>query len=165
MSDNKEPENTESVVEEQQSVPTPKDVQPAPNVDQEAQSEQEQSGTDWKAHARLWQSRAEDNQAELSEKEKQLDELQQQINKFQAQEHKTQARVTVADELGIPVHALNGISGETPEDIKSNAEALLSLGKRSPHIPNIGDAPKAKRTTAEIFADHIRSQNLRSQNG
>src|SRR5699024_12527218 len=72
--------------------------------------------------------------------------------------HKTQARVTVADDLGIPVSALNGISGETPEEIKTNAEALLSLGKRSPHIPNIGDASKAKRTTAEIFADHIRSQ-------
>lgn len=158
MSDNKEPETPENPVEKAQDVPTPKDIQSDPVEKTVVKDDPQESGTDWKSEARKWESRAKENHAELSEKDKQLEELQQRVAGFESQEEQTQARIEVADDLGIPVSALKGISGETPEEIKANAEALLSLGKRSPHIPNIGDAPKAKRTTAEIFADHIRSQ-------
>lgn len=158
MSDSKEPENTEGPVDVTPDVPTPKDAQPEPVEKTDVKDNAQEHGTDWKSEARKWESRAKKNHAELSEKDKQIEELQQRVDGFESQEQKTQSRIEVADDLGIPVSALKGISGETPEEIKTNAEALLSLGKRSPHIPNIGDAPKAKRTTAEIFADHIRSQ-------
>lgn len=158
MSDNKETENVEAAVEEQPEVPTPKDVKQDAEVNTAVRDGSTESGADWKAEARKWESRAKENHAELSEKDKQLEELQKRVAGFESQEQRMQERIAVADDLGIPVSALNGISGDSAEEIRTNAEALLSLGRRSPHIPNIGDAPKAKRTTAEIFADHIRSQ-------
>lgn len=162
--------NTDETASEQAEVneaAKPSDV-PAKQADTNAESKPEPSETDWKAEARKWESRAKANfeavdkakelEGELKEVRKSLDAANEKIAGFNALEERREWVSSVAKEKGLPIDVVERISGDSYEEISEGAEIFSKSVARGAYVPKVADAPKHKRTTAEIFADHIGSR-------
>lgn len=162
--------NTEDTAPEQVDESTaakPSDM-PAKKAESETEQKPENSETDWKAEARKWESRAKANfeaiekaqelEDALTETKKSLESANEQIASFQALEERRKWVSDVAREKGLPVDVVERISGDSYEEISEGAEIFSKSVARGAYVPKVADAPKHKRTTAEIFADHIGSR-------
>lgn len=161
--------NTEESAPEQESAEAakPSDV-PAKKAETETEQKPEVSETDWKAEARKWESRAKANfeavdkakelEDALAESRKALDAANEKIAGFKALEERREWVSSVAKEKGLPIDVVERISGDSYEEISEGAEIFSKSVARGAYVPKVADAPKHKRTTAEIFADHVGSR-------
>lgn len=162
--------NTDETASEQAEVneaAKPSDM-PAKKSEAETEQKPEVSETDWKAEARKWEARAKANfeavdkakelEGELEEARKSLDVANEKIAGFNALEERREWVSSVAKEKGLPIDVVERISGDSYEEISEGAEIFSKSVTRGAYVPKVADAPKHKRTTAEIFADHIGSR-------
>lgn len=74
---------------------------------------------------------------------------------------------SVADEVGLPKDLAGRLRGADRDELLADAKELKALlapeGPRKPApVPEAGAGKKAKRTTAEMFADAVKSSGLMS---
>lgn len=141
---------------------------PAKKAEPETEPKPETSETDWKAEARKWESRAKANfeaiekakelEAELDEARKSVEAANEQIASFKALEERRKWVSDIAKDKGLPVDVVERISGDSFDEISEGAEIFSKSVARGAYVPKVADAPKHKRTTAEIFAEHIGSR-------
>ena len=97
-------------------------------------------------------------EADLSEAEKAKKRADEAESKLKELEIKEQRR-TIAEEIGLPVEFADRIRGETPEDMKADAQAFLD---KMPKVPKISTTNPGENANGRAETDIERLHRIRS---
>lgn len=97
-------------------------------------------------------------EADLSEAEKAKKRADEAESKLKELEIKEQRR-TIAEEIGLPLEFADRIRGETPEDMKADAQAFLD---KMPKVPKISTTNPGNNANGRAETDIERLQRIRS---
>lgn len=122
-----------------------------------AGTEDDATRTDWKAMSRKWEERAKANtraadelqamsKAHADDQEK-IKGLTQQLDEMKSAEQRRQWRVKVSEETGVPAGLLRG---NTLEDLRAHAKALLAWNKPTNDPVKLGNEPTSPKPNADL---------------
>lgn len=131
---------------------------------------------DWKAESRKWEERAKanskaaeeleqlkaSNQTDLDAANKRAEELEAELAQLKAINERQKTVNEVAAEIGVNAALLSRMSGNTEEDIRSNAQFLQSNIPIYPTVKDGGSATPPSITKEQILAIENERERLQA---